>query len=321
MTINTNSIISAIIASLVTLLCVYFLKPAFLIQQSNQPLSSNDISTIADSSEGVKQTNIEEIPTQVCEQDCIQQVVDNMLSGENLEDEFGGSALNETQILKVAEYLATKPELINKLEQTLTTTKSQGARDSIVLTFGQLPESHIKRVAENLTSSKQAVDRNDGIYLLYSAAESDIDAESKIRNIIKNDPDDLVALNAIGALQTLDPSFVGDITKQRLTAIFNSENEEAQIQALIAKVQLIEISDETKKDISIALNSKSEEFQKMGLRVLEDILGQQSGGSLQGDWVKDQNLKSTVESIANDIELSPYSRVDALNILNIYYRN
>jgi len=322
MIINSNSIISAVTGSLITLLCVYFLKPNFLVEPASNNLTSDTTNNFVETTENSYQPNYTDEPAPTCDQDCVDQVVKNMLHSEdNSESYDDGSNLNETQILKTAEYLTTQPELISKLEQKLISHKDQAERDSIILAFARLPESQIQRIAADLASSENAIDRNDGIYLLYSAAGGSLDVESELKNIIKNDPDDSVALNAIGALQTLSIDYVGEITEQRLTKILKSGNEEAQSQALIAKVQIIEITDKTKTDIFTALNSQSEEFQTTALRVLEDVLGQQSGDIIEGDWTEDQALKAVVEKLSVDRERSPYLQVDALNILSNYYQN
>ena len=322
MKINANLLFGAIIGSAITFFFIFLLKPAFLItEQTNQEniKQVNSDKIIEEPFQNEQLDKTEENKIKECNQDCVDKVVANMLEGKDLHNEYG-TTINNLQARKTAEYLTGQPKKIAAIEKTLLTLGVQDARDSILAMFSLLPEKQLKAIAHNLTSSSNIRDRTDAIYLLFAATSQDINVDSELKNIIENDNDHSVALNAIAALYNISETGTDNVSKQRLRKIITSDaKDELRSEALVAKSRVFEINDETKTDIKIALNSISEPLKQAGIQACDDILSRQSSGTASGNWVTDSTLKEMIESIANNTKAAPFTRVEALNLLRRHY--
>ena len=319
MKINANLLFGTIIGSVITFLFIFFFKPAFLTtKQTNQEnIKQVDANNLIDDS--LQNEHFDEIEVAPCDQDCVNKIVTNMIEGKNLHNEYG-AAINNLQARKTAEYLSSRAEKITIIEKTLSTLGVQDARDSILVTFSLLPEKQLKAIAQNLASSSNVRDRTDAIYLLFAATAQEISVDNELKNIIENDDDHSVALNAIAALYNISETGTDNTSKQRLRKIISSDaKDELRSEALVAKSRVFEINDETKDDIKIALNSISEPLKQAGLQACDDILSRQSSGTASGDWVSDLSLKEMIENIANNTKAAPFTRVEALNLLRRHY--
>jgi len=303
MKINANLLFGAIIGSAITFFFIFLLKPTFLItEQTNQEnikqVNSNKIIEEPFQSEQFDKTEGNKIKE--CNQDCVEKVVTNMLEGKDLHNEYGAT-INNLQARKTAEYLTSQPKKIAAIEKTLSTLGVQDARDSILVTFSLLPEKQLKTIAQNLALSNSIRDRTDGIYLLFAATSQDINVDNELKNIIQNDDDHSVALNAIAALYNISETGADSVSKDRLRKIIISDaKDELRSEALVAKTRVFEVNNETKADIKTALNSKSEPLKQAGIQACDDILSRQSSGTASGNWVTDSTLKQMIENIANN---------------------
>jgi len=65
------------------------------------------------------------------------------------------------------------------------------------------------------------------------------------------------------------------------------------------------------------INSSSKRFTEAGLQALDSVLNRKDGSNgLQNNAA----LRKNVESIANDPNADPYTRVEALNLIQRHYR-
>jgi len=319
MKVNANLLFGAIIGSVITFLAVFFLRPTFLTAEHISQESIKQLSPSSAIEEPFQSEPIDVNEIKECNQDCINKVVKNMIEGKDLHNEYG-AAINNLQARKTAQYLIGQPKKVAKIEKTLSTLGVQDARDSILVTFSLLPEKQLKAIAQNLALSNSIRDRTDGIYLLFAATSQDINVDNELKNIIQNDDDHSVALNAIAALYNISETGADSVSKDRLRKIIISDaKDELRSEALVAKTRVFEVNNETKADIKTALNSKSEPLKQAGIQACDDILSRQSSGTASGNWVTDSTLKQMIENIANNTKAEPFTRVEALNLLRRHY--
>lgn len=275
-----------------------------------EPIALEDSPFKEDSSSN--KTFIEE-----CDASCVDQTLSNLITGEGLgnDDEINISSDRANQI---ADLLKDDPSKLAEVQAGLSSIGDQNARDTVLYVFSRLPDDQIQQLARNLSSSQNTRDRVDSLSLLESVASGSLDVQSEIKQIIstENNPD--ILLKAIKISHNLDPNIVDATTQSRLSNLITSgSNEKIRSAALITKTNIIKNDPALQQDISTALNSSSKRFTEAGLQALDSVLNRKDGSNgLQNNAA----LRKNVESIANDPNADPYTRVEALNLIQRHYR-
>lgn len=307
---NVNIFSGMIAGSLLTMLVIFFLKPTFLG-------SNNTVVDRIDTPELISE-NTEAIAAP-CDDDCLNAIIDDLIAGTNLSNKFGVS-IREANAKKVAEKLQTQPETVEKIAARLRSLKGQDDRDAILFTFSYFPIEQVEQFAQRLVDSENVQNRSDGLSLLYHIADSSNKTITTLRQVIQNDNNDEIAIDAIQILYGVYPDQVGDISRQRLNQILVSEtSDEIRSNALQTKASFFETNDEVKQDIFNALSSPIQRFKETGIQVLDDVFRRQSNGTAAGDWRSDESLRQAIEKIANNTDAAPFTRVEALNLMRRHY--
>jgi len=305
-----HSIIYGVAVSLLTLLFVYIFQPSFLIKsESHDQIIIDDV---------VEKTSLKK--ELECDSTCVDRVVANLISGENLSYR-NGLSIKRVEGEKAALYLLNHPEKVVEIEQTLKRLDGQDDRDSILFVFSNFPTKKIIQIAERLLSSSSKVkNQSDGLSLLTFALEKGEPIDRQLEDIIKNTEDIGVAIKAIKIMSEAYPSQVEEASSWRLNQLIADEsNERNQSKALLIKVRLFKSNDNIKRNIISALESQSIIYREAGIRALDDVLNRQSKGVIDGDWKSDTQLKAIIENIANDINEKPRPRTEALNLIRRHF--
>ena len=148
--------------------------------------------------------------------------------------------------------------------------------------------------------------------------------QNEFKQIIstENDPD--VLLTAIRASHFLDPEQVDSTTTARLSNLINSsENEDIRSEALVTKAKITKNDRSVETDIANALsNASTKRFTEAGLQALDNMLNDaaKSQEDTGGYTIEDnEELQRSVERIANDPNVSPSTRVEALNLIRRHF--
>ena len=314
---NLSILSGMIIGSILTVLAIFLIKPAFLNTDSSIAVSDNEIH---DSQELSSEEDSEDIEVP-CDDNCVDTIIEDLIAGKNLSNEYG-IAIRESNAIKAAKKLETQPETVEKILAKLRSLEGQDDRDAILFTFSYLPIEKIEKINQSLLSSENVQDRSDALSMVYHVANVSDKTVGILRNVIKNDTNDELAIDAIQILADLHPDQVGDVSRQKLNQLLSSETpEELRSSALETKTHLFETNDEIKQDIMNALNSSEQRFREIGIQTLDSIMSRQSNGNAAGDWRSDEDIRKTIESIANNPNAAPFTRVEALNLMRRHYFN
>jgi len=260
-----------------------------------------------------------------CSDECRLAFVNQLISGKGLDDDENNFSMSASQAKSVAQLLQQSPTKLAELENTLSSLRDQSSRDSILYVFSQFPDEEIESVVHKLSSSENKKDRVDALSLLSSVSKKNDVFQSDIKQIIstENDPD--ILLKAIKLSQSFNPDTVDSVTQNRLSNLIdNSADARVRSQALITKTKLLQNNNELQGDVQKALRSNSDQFKGAGLQALDRVLSQQkkplakSNGS---SWKSNNDLRKSVEGIANDPNADPRTRVEALNLIRRHYYN
>ena len=266
-----------------------------------------------------KQQNTEKAEELIngCNDTCGINLITQFINGNNLTEEDGFN-ISSDQANKVAELLTSDPSKLSEMENTLRSLKNPSARDSILYVFSRLPDDQVQRVSQALSNSENKSDRIDALSLLESVANTNPDAQNEIKQIIGSESDPDILLTAIKVSHSLNPDSVDSVTQSRLSNLINSSNnDEIRSQALVTKTNIIKHNTDLQSDVQKALTSGSKRFQEAGLQALDNVLGKQKNDVL----LSNNELRKSVETIANDPNADPRTRVDALNLIRRHYYN
>ena len=333
----------AIIGSLITLLLVFLFKVVFLSSSLvpdtivSTDTHCEDVTTVAQQQstqvksqvKQVEKIALEDSPfkedsksekqfVEQCDERCLANTVSSLISGEGLGNEDGISITSD-RANQIAELLKDDPSKLAEIQTSLSSFGDQNARDTILYVFSRLPDDQIQQLARNLSSSQNTRDRIDSLSLLESVSNTSFDAQSEIKQIIstENDPD--ILLKAIKISHNLDPNVVDSTTQSRLSNLITSSgNDNIRSAALITKTRIVQNDPALQNDISTALNSSSKRFKEAGLQALDGLLNKKNNNN--NAWKNSSALRQNVESIANDPNADPYTRVEALNLIQRHYR-
>ena len=255
-----------------------------------------------------------------CDPACVDRVVANMISGDNLSYR-NGLAIKRVEGEKAAVYLLNNPEKMFEIEQTLKRLDGQDDRDSILFVFSSLPAKQIMQIAERLLSSNDKIkNQSDGLSLLTHALQKGEKIDTQLTSIIKNTKDISIAIKAIKIMSETYPEQIEQASSERLNKLIaNVDDEKNQSKALLIKVRLFESNNNIKNDIVNALNSESVFFRESGIRALDNVLNRQSKGIIKVEWKSDSQLKTTIENIANNTNEKPRARIEALNLMRRHF--
>jgi len=341
-----SKLIYAVAGSLITLLLVFLFQLLFLsndLVPSTQTTAALECPTIAEepqyvdtdeyqqnynqtaatiNPEPLAQTNSsEEVFLDECDEQCANNIAAQLISGKNL-DEDDGFHITSEQANKVAKLIQEDPTMLAEFETTLGSLKGQDGRNSILYVFSQLQDNQVADIARKLSTSSNTRDRIDALSLLDSVSDRNPGVQDEIKQIIttENDPD--ILLKAIEASHSLSPNNVDSATRNRLSNLINtSSDDEIRSQALITKMNIVETGSELRADVRNALTSSSKRYKQAGLQALDNVLEKQKNQESSDDWLINNDLKSSVEKIANDPNADPRTRVEALNLIDRHYRN
>lgn len=308
-----RSIFNGVIICLITLLVVYIFQPSFLIQKKHY-----DQVVVDD--EVQNQNKVPVKKEYECDSACVDRVVANMISGDNLSYR-NGLAIKRVEGEKAAVYLLNNPEKMFEIEQTLKRLDGQDDRDSILFVFSSLPAKQIMQIAERLLSSNDKIkNQSDGLSLLTHALQKGEKIDTQLTSIIKNTKDISIAIKAIKIMSETYPEQIEQASSERLNRLIaNVDDEKNQSKALLIKVRLFESNNNIKNDIVNALNSESVVFRESGIRALDNVLNRQKKGIIKGGWKSDSQLKATIENIANNTNEKPRARIEALNLIRRHF--
>ena len=333
-----NPIIYAIAGSLFTLALVFAFKLIFLsdslVPQTavntinyNDDVTENQQNNVATNTVQKSQEIVEPIENNIdenkCNEECVTAFVDKLILGKNLSDDDDGFSLSGPEARKIAERLQSDPSKLAELETTFSKLGDQSARDSIIYVFGKLPDDQIQELARRLSSSKNTRDRADSIALLQAVSSDNIDVQNEFKQIIstENDPD--VLLTAIRASHFLDPDQVDSTTTARLSNLINSsENEDIRSEALVTKAKITKNDPTVETDIANALsNASTTRFTEAGLQAFDNMLNDAAESEEDSSYSIEDNeeLQKSVERIANDPNVDPSTRVEALNLIRRHF--
>ena len=267
-----------------------------------------------------EQQNIEKTEKDLingCDDTCANKLITQFINGNNLTEDDGFN-ISSDQANKVAQLLNADPSKLTEMENTLRSLKNPSARDSILYVFSRLPDDQVQRVSQALSNSENKSDRIDALSLLESVANTNPDAQNEIKQIIGSESDPDILLTAIKVSHSLNPDSVDSVTQSRLSNLINSSNnDEIRSQALVTKTNIIKHNTDLQSDVQKALTSGSKRFQEAGLQALDNVLGKQKNDVL----LSNNELRKSVETIANDPNADPRTRVDALNLIRRHYYN
>jgi len=265
-----RSIFNGVIICLITLLVVYIFQPSFLIQKKHY-----DQVVVDD--EVQNQNKVPVKKEYECDSACVDRVVANMISGDNLSYR-NGLAIKRVEGEKAAVYLLNNPEKMFEIEQTLKRLDGQDDRDSILFVFSSLPAKQIMQIAERLLSSNDKIkNQSDGLSLLTHALQKGEKIDTQLTSIIKNTKDISIAIKAIKIMSETYPEQIEQASSERLNRLIaNVDDEKNQSKALLIKVRLFESNNNIKNDIVNALNSESVVFRESGIRALDNVLNRQN---------------------------------------------
>lgn len=306
-----RSLLNGALISSLTLLLTYIIQPNFLIQ--NKPSTGSEGRT-------TPQAKVQEKIVEECDSSCVDRVVTNMISGENLSYR-NGLAIKRLEGEKASDYLLSNPEKIAAVERTLKKLDGQDDRDSILFVFSNFPAKQIVQIAERLLSSEDKIkDKSDGLFLLTQALKKGAVIEGQLQRVIKTEQNLSIVFKAISIMSEAYPTKLEEVSLERLDhLIINADNEVNQSKALLIKVRLFTVNDNIKGDIVNALNSTSAVLREAGIRGLDSVLNGQSKGRINGTWNTDSLLKKIIEKIANNTEEKPRIRVEALNLMRRHF--
>lgn len=338
--------IYAIVGSLVTLLMVFAFKLVFL---SNSLVPNTIVSTQDNCQDLVTEQQYEAPETKTaqvavaktkpvaespreqtkekdkksllnsCDEDCLESTLTGLISGEAFSKD--DASISSDQANQLAALLKDDPSKLSAIEDSLGSLRDQNARDSILYVFSRLPDDQIQQVARKLSSSQNTRDRIDSLSLLESVSSNNFDAQSEIKQIISTEENPDILLKAIKISHSLDPDAVDTTTQARLSNLIASgSNESIRSAALITKTKIVSNDPSLQTDISSALSSSSKRFTEAGLQALDTVLNKQKRSGNNNAWQTNAALKKNVESIANDPNADPYTRVEALNLIQRHYR-
>lgn len=258
----------------------------------------------------------------VCDEQCLEASISELISGKNLGDDEGGISFSSERANQIAQHLANDPSKLAEVEATLSSLRGQDARDTILYVFSRLPDEQIQQAAGKLSSSQNPRDRVDSLSLLSSVVGSNIDVQNEIKQIVSNENDPDILLKAIKVSHSLNPDVVDSTVQSRLSNLINSnDDEQIRSAALITKTNITRGDVSLQTDIKTALNSPSTRFTEAGLQALDNVLSRQKRDSSQGSWKSNPQLRTNVERIANDPNADPATRVEALNLIRRHYHN
>ena len=303
---NLSILSGMIIGSVLAVLATFLIQPAFL----NTAVSGNSQELISKELEPTEKQ---------CDEICLNTIIDDLIAGTNLSDEYG-IAISKENARKVAEKLQTQPETIKKITATLSSLKGRDDREAILFTFSYLPINQIERVIKNLLSSTEVEDRFDALGMIYNVENASDKTAAILQNVIQKDTDDELVIDAIQILFELRPDQVGNVSLQKLNQLLNPEiPAEIRSRALESKAHIFEANDEIKQDILSALNSSEQSYNETGLQLLDNIMNRQSNGETNGAWRSDASIRKIVEGIANDKSAAPLTRIEALHLMRRHY--
>ena len=315
MKIKFRSLLNGIVVCLLTLLLVYIFQPSFLIQDKvyNTPFIKSEAHTKLE-------VKTEEEKALECDLSCVERIVANMISGENLSYR-NGLAIKRIEGEKAALYLLSNPEKITEIEGTLKRLGGQDDRDSILFVFSHFPAQQLIQISERLLLPEGKVkDKSDGLFLLAHAFKKGAEIEAQLQRVIKTEQDVSTVLKAVSLISEVYPAKLEEMTSERLDQLITSTDDEVnQSKALLIKVRLFTINDNIKRDIINALNSTSIVLREAGIRGLDGVLNGQSKGRINGAWNADSLLQETIEAIANNVGEKPRIRVEALNLIRRHF--
>ena len=340
-----SRLIYAIIGSLITLLLVFVFQLVFLSNSviPNTVVSAHDNckDLTAEQNYNSSDSQAYRAPTQVestsdnsyneaaplensgilesCDDICVESTIDGFITGTGFSKDDDIS-ISSDRAFQVADYLLNDPSKLSEIQNKLGSLQDQNDRDTILYIFSKLPDDQVQQLARDLSSSKNSRDRVDALSLLQSVSNSNIDVQSEIRQIISTENDPKILLQAIKTSQNLNPDLVDSTTQNRLSDLINTSNDDKiRSAALVTKTQIVKNQPEIQNDISTALTSSSKRFTEAGLQALDNILNKQRNKS-NSTWHNNLELRQTVQKIANDPNADPYTRVEALNLIQRHYR-
>jgi len=314
---NLSILSGMIIGSILTVLAIFLIKPTFLNTDSSIVASDSEI---YDSQELSSEENSETIEAP-CDDDCLNTIIEDLIAGTNLSNEYG-IAIREANAIKAAKKLETQPETVEKILTRLRLLEGQDDRDAILFTFSYLPIEKIEKINQSLLNSENVQDRSDALSMVYHVANVSDKTVGILQNVIQNDTNDELAIDAIQILSDLHPDQIGGVSRQKLNQLLSPETpEEIRSSALETKTHLFEANDEIKQDVMNAINSSDQRFREIGIQTLDGIMNRQSNGNAAGDWRSHEDIRNAIENIANDSNAAPFTRVEALNLMRRHYFN
>jgi len=274
-----------------------------------EPIALEDSPFKEDSSS--KKSFIEE-----CDEACINRTVSSLITGQGL-DSDDGISITSDRASQIADLLKNDPSKLAEIQASLSSFGDQNARDTVLYVFSRLPDEQVQQLARNLSSSQNTRDRIDSLSLLESVSSGSLDVQSEIKQIISTESDPDILLKAIKISHNLDPDIVDSTTQSRLSNLITSgSNEKIRSAALITKTKIVKNDPALQNDISTALNSSSKRFTEAGLQALDSVLNSKDNNTNLRNNV---TLRKNVEDIANNPNADPYTRVEALNLIQRHY--
>ncbi len=239
-----------------------------------------------------------------------------------------GAYLDQTDIdlifantLDIAAILAQQPEQLSNIETSLENPENDQAKDALLFLLSKLPKEQILQSARNLNASNNAQTRIAGLHLLESALGVDQSINTELNFLISTETDKDVLLNAIKIINELRPDDVDSSTRNRLSNVIHSNNnDKLKSAALLAQTSAAIHDEDLREGLGYVLTSQSTDLKLTGLQALDQVLQRQQFQPDRGNWKADAQFREYVSGIANDQDANIALRIEALNLMGRYYR-
>ena len=249
-----------------------------------------------------------------CDKDCSQNLLSKFLSGYEL-------TAKEINLLTygshhVAEILNNKPDLFEDFQASVFQGLESDAQFALLRVIYHLPRAQSTSFVEQLNSGSEN-DRANGMKLLAMLSKGQGDFAQRIETAIQTETSPTVLIASIDALNSVSPDTISDATLSTMSdLLLYSEDQALKGKALESLTELQHYDNSVQQFIQEGLESSSTELNLSSLHSLNNLLNEENS---------DQNkipaaTKKRIIEIANNKELPPDLRMQALSMMNTYMR-
>ncbi|MBF7074278.1 hypothetical protein ISG33_12800 [Glaciecola sp. MH2013] len=275
--------------------------------QAQRRLSNNESSLFQDQEK-----------TLSCDLRCLDDLHTALLNSTEISADMLDLASDHAQ--EYADYLLQNPSALQTLELSMLQMNNAQDKEVIIYVLSKLPAEQLSSAAYRLSTSDNSEDRIAAVSLLEASLASGADVSGQFNLLIKDEQDEKVLIRSLQAFDQVEVSSLDAETMSRLSAlVMQGDTESIRKAALFAKMNVVTNDNELRGGVFSMLDENSADLQLAGLQAMDSILARQKYRPEQGNWHNDNQVRQSINSIANNISANPQLRIEALNLLSRHF--